>query len=388
MSDGTTQEPAGLFGVGSDGMPPWVPRLLTQLVVIVVLFLFGWAVVRQLRGFLILLLISFFLSTAFEPGVAYLANRGWKRGAATSLLFFTAFVISSTFIGLMIPLIVDQTLRLVDQLPSYVDQLSDFAAEFGIEFSGQRLTEALTNVDSSLQGFAGDVAGSVFGVGTRLLNTVFQLLAIALFTFYITADAPRWRRALLSILPAHRQREVVRALDIAIDKTGGYFYSRALLAIVAALVTWGVFTILGVPFALPLGIWVGIFSQFVPVVGTYIGGLLPILIALLESPGMALGVLIYVVVYQQVENYLLAPRITSHTMSLHPAVAFGSALIGATLLGAPGAIMALPTAATIQAFVSTYLERHTVVESHLTNVSHAPPALIDREVDGVGDEDE
>ena len=117
----------------------------------------------------------------------------------------------------------------------------------------------------------------------------------------------------------------------------------------------------------------GLLSQFVPVVGTYLGGALPLLIALLESPGRAIAVLVYVIAYQQIENYLLAPQITEKTMALHPAVSFGAAIAGATLLGVPGALMALPTAATVQAFVSSYLERHDVVLSELTEEDEPPP---------------
>ena len=187
-----------------------------------------------------------------------------------------------------------------------------------------------------------------------------------LFTFYMTAEGPKLRRTVCSVLPPDRQIEVLRVWDIAISKTGGYFYSRALLAGVAATISWATFTIIGVPFPLALALWLGILSQFVPVVGTYLGGALPLLIALLESAGAAIAVAIFVVVYQQLENYLLAPRITARTMSLHPAVSFGAAIAGGTLLGVPGALMALPTAATIQAFVSTYLRRHEVVASRLT----------------------
>jgi predicted PurR-regulated permease PerM len=107
---------------------------------------------------------------------------------------------------------------------------------------------------------------------------------------------------------------------------------------------------------------VGILSQFVPVVGTYIGGALPALIAWLEDPIKALWVVIYIVIYQQIENYVLSPRVTAHTMSLHPAVSFGAAIAGATLLGAPGALMALPVAATLQAFVSTYIRRFELID--------------------------
>ncbi|NNC74332.1 MAG: AI-2E family transporter [Acidimicrobiia bacterium] len=342
-------------------MPPWIPRLILLVFLAGLGFILALGIVRVLRGFLVLLLVSFFLSTALEPGVAYLAKRGWRRGAATGVLFLLVFVVGGTFLAMMVPLIVDQTAKLIDRAPGYLDQISEWLSTIGIEFSGDRLGEAFTTLEGDVEGFATDIAGRVFGVGTALLNSVFQLLTIALFTFYLTADGPRLRRTLLSVLRPDAQREMIRILDIAVEKTGGYFYSRTLLAGLASLVTWAVLSVIGVPFALPLGVWVGTLSQFVPVVGTYLGGVLPVLIALLESPGKAIAVIVFIVLYQQVENYLIGPRVTAQTMSLHPAIAFGSAIVGASLLGAPGALMALPAAATLQAVVSTYIERHQVI---------------------------
>jgi len=346
-------------------MPRWVYRLVAVVFGSIVGLWAIFNVTRQLRSLLILLLISLFLSIALEPGVKYLAGKGWRRGWATGFMFLVVLVSASLFVGLMIPLIIDQTVRLVDRIPGYVEDIADFAARFGVEMSPDRASDALTSFDVDLQGFAADVAGSVFGVGQALLNTIFQLLTIGLFTFYMTAEGPRFRRTVCSVLPPDRQREVLRAWEIAIEKTGGYFYSRALLAGFAASVGWAAFSIIGVPFPLALALWMGLLSQFVPAVGTYIGGALPLLIALLESPGRAIAVLVYIIAYQQIENYLLAPHITERTMALHPAVSFGSAIAGATLMGVPGALMALPTAATVQAFMSTYLERHEVVASHL-----------------------
>jgi predicted PurR-regulated permease PerM len=347
-------------------IPPWVYKLIAVILGTIVGLWAVYNVTRQLRGLLITLLISLFLSIALEPGVKYLHDRGWKRGLATGFMFLVVILSASLFVGLMVPLIVDQTVRLVDRVPGYIEDISEFAARFGIDLSPDRASEAVSGLDSTLQSFGSDVAGSIFGVGQALLNTVFQLLTIGLFTFYMTAEGPKFRRTVLSVLPPDRQREVLRIWDIAIEKTGGYFYSRALLAGFGAAVGWAVFTIIGVPFALALALWMGLLSQFVPVVGTYIGGALPLLIALLESPASAIAVAVYIIVYQQIENYLLAPKITERTMSLHPAVSFGSAIAGATLMGVPGALMALPTAATVQAFVSTYIERHQVVEDVLT----------------------
>ena len=191
------------------------------------------------------------------------------------------------FIGLMVPLVVDQVARFVDNLPGYVDRLAEFADRFGIDFSSERLAEALTNFQDDLASFAADIAGGIFGVGTALLGTVMQILTVALFTFYMTADGPRLRRAVLSMLPAAHEREVLWVIDVAIDRTGGYFYSRALLAGISTSVAWAAFTIIGIPYPLALALWMGLVSQFVPVLGTYIGGILPLVVALIESPRRA-----------------------------------------------------------------------------------------------------
>lgn len=354
-------------------MPEWLPHLLVMIAGMIIVLFVGLNVFRALRDLIILLIISLFLATALEPAVNFLARHGWRRGWATGATFLVVFLSGGLLVGMMVPLIIDQTVDFIDRVPEYVDDISIQAEKLGLEISSERIQAALTDIDDTLQRYGADLAGSAFGVGSRLLTTFFQGLTIALFTFYLVADAPRFRRVVMSTMPAEQQREVLRVWEIAIDKTGGYFYSRALLAGVAALSSWIVFRIIGVPFAAALALWLGVLSQFLPVIGTYIGGALPALIALLESPGKAIAVLMFIVVYQQIENYLLSPRITARTMSLHPAVSFGSAIAGATLLGAPGAIMALPVAATVQAFVSTYLHRHEVVESTLTGAAPSKP---------------
>jgi predicted PurR-regulated permease PerM len=106
----------------------------------------------------------------------------------------------------------------------------------------------------------------------------------------------------------------------------------------------------------------GLVSQFIPVVGTYIAGAFPLLVALLDSPSKALAVLILIVVYQQIENYFFAPKITAQTMEIHVAVAFGAVIAGSAVLGPVGALVALPAAATIQAFASSIVSHYDVVE--------------------------
>ena len=165
-----------------------------------------------------------------------------------------------------------------------------------------------------------------------------------------------------------RQRRVLDTWNLAITKTGGYLYSRLLLAALSALFHWVALQALGTPAPIAMALWVGLVSQFLPVIGTYLAGVLPVLLTFLDSPGRALVVVVIIAVYQQVENYLFAPRITARTMELHAALAFGSALVGGAVLGPVGAILGLPAAAMIQGIIAAGGERHDVIDDPLVNV--------------------
>ncbi len=177
-----------------------------------------------------------------------------------------------------------------------------------------------------------------------------------------------------SYLPPKHQETVLRTWEVGIEKTGAYLYSRLLLAIFSGVATFIVLTALGVPFAVPLAVWMGLVSQFIPTIGTYIAMALPLLVAVVQSPVDALILLVFFTLYQQIENYLLSPRITARTMQLHPAVAFGCAIAGASISGIVGAFLALPLAAIVQALGSTYIHRHDVEETDLTRVASSGDA--------------
>ncbi len=346
-------------------MPRWVPRAIgLALLGVVGLATAAWLLDR-LRDLLVVLLVSLFLSFAMEPAVNWLARRGWKRGLGTAVVFCVFAAAALGFLAAMASVLADQITKLIDAAPGYLADIERWADDqFGIQLSTDDLRAQFTEGGTAAS-LLGDVAGNLVSVGSTVVNVAIQMLTVALFTFYLVADGPRLRRLVCSALVPSRQAAVMRGWELAIDKTGGYIYSRTLLAIAAFLVHWAAFAIIGVPFPLPLAMWVGVLSQFVPVVGTYLAGVLPLLIALLDEPISALWVLIVVLAYQQIENYLLAPRVTAHTMNIHPAVAFGSVLVGAALLGSAGALLAVPAAATIQAFVSTYIKRHELIESEL-----------------------
>jgi predicted PurR-regulated permease PerM len=357
-----------------DAMPPWIQRAIFWFFGTGVALLIGYWLLLRLRGLLVMLLVALFFSFALEPAVNRLAERGWRRGAATLMVMAVLLVIGLAFVAAIGSVLVNQITDFVDEAPTYIEDTQDwindtFDADVNFDDIGDRFQEG-----GSAQEFATDLGGYVIEAGTTVVAVLFQTLTIALFTFYLVADGPRLRRAILSVLSQDRQVEVLRVWEIAIEKTGGYIYSRALLAFFSTVAHWIAFAVIGIPFPLPLALWVGLISQFVPTIGTYIAGALPIIIALIDKPIDALWVLLMIVLYQQVENYLLAPPIQAETLDIHPGVAFGGVIAGVSILGPIGGLLALPAAATLQAFVSTYVQRHEVVESHLTR---RPRARVD-----------
>jgi predicted PurR-regulated permease PerM len=322
----------------------------------------------RLDSFLILILISLFIALAVEPGVNRLSARGWGRRKATAAILFSVVVFALVFVGAVGTLIGSQIADLAKNSETYVNDTVKFINDtFNTNIDPAQVNTQIKDPDGAVQKFIDSQQDRVFSLSLRALNGLLQALSVVLFAYYLVADGPRLRRAICSRLAPDRQRRVLDTWDLAITKTGGYLYSRALLAGLSAFFHWIAFQAIGTPAPIAMAVWVGLVSQFLPVIGTYLAGILPILLTFIDSPLKALIVLGFIVVYQQVENYLFAPRITARTLELHPAVAFGAALAGAAVMGPLGAILALPGAAMAQALVSSSGPRHDVIENHLIN---------------------
>jgi predicted PurR-regulated permease PerM len=360
-----TSDPLVTGAMTSTPMPSWVPRAIVLAVVAVAsLLLLRW-MIAELQSLLMVLVVSFFLSFALEPAVDWLSRHGIRRGLATGIVMVGGFAAFVAFLVLLGSALFTQVSDFIEDAPTRIERFEGEVNErFDLEIDTDELVDELQ--DQDIQQVATDLASNALTLGISAVGVLFQLLTVGLFTFYLVADGPRFRRTVLSFLPPGRQERVIAGWEIAIAKTGGYIYSRGLLALLSAVATTIVLELAGVPYALALGLWTGLVSQFIPTVGTYLAGGLPVFVALIDDPQEALVVLIFMVAYQQVENYVFAPKITARTMDLHPAVAFGTVIAGASLFGPVGALVALPAAAVIQAIASTYLHRHEVIDSDIT----------------------
>ena len=356
--------------------PPWLRRGVLLVLAVVTgyqlaLWLFG-----HLRGFLGLLFLAWLFAVGIEPIVDALVRRGLRRGVATGAVMLGLVGAGVAFLAVFGALLVDQLAQLVTVLPDAVTDVVRWVNRtFGTDVRAADVVDSLHLTSERVQGLVQDLAPGLVGILSSLVGLLFQVLAFLLFAFYMSAEGPRMRAVVSTWFPPQHQRVIATVWEIAVEKTGGYLLSRLVLAVVNAAATgvllWGI----GVPFWLPLAIWTGIVSQFIPTVGTYLAIALPALIALSDQPVDAVWVVLFGTLYQQFENYLLAPRITAMTVAVHPAVAFGAVIAGAALFGPMGALVSIPVVAAVQAVLETYGHGYELVEEEpAADADAEPPA--------------
>jgi len=366
-----------MVGTMDDGrtMPAWAKRAIVWFWLGGLATFYVVGVVRALRTLLVMLLVSLFIAFALEPAVNAMARRGIRRGFGTTITFLVVTGLAAGFSAVIGTALASETTYLIDKGPSYIDDIEGWLDDtFGVQLEFDTLKDEFLE-GGGLQDLASRFADDVLNVGTTVVSLLFQLFTVALFTFYLVAEGPKLRQMVSARLSERRAAIVTEIWDLAMNKTGSYMYSRTILALLSALVHWIAFALLDVPSPVALALWVGVVSQFIPAIGAYIAGVLPVFVALLHSPRTGLFVLIVIVAYQQLENYFFSPRITAHTMEIHVALAFGSVIAGTALLGIVGAFLALPVAATAQAFISSWLtERAALVEPGEPAAPTASPA--------------
>lgn len=329
---------------------------------VAVFLLLNWALVT-LRGLLMTILLAWLFSVSIEPVVSYLEKRKWRRGAATGAVMFGIVAGFAGFIALFGQLLFTQAASLLTTAPDIVRSVVSWInRNFDTTIDPQQLIESLNLTSSQATNLATSLAGGLVGFISALFGFVINLLAFMLFLFYLSADAPKVKRTIAQALPPKQQEVFSRIWNISIAKAGGFVLTRVVLALASFVITALFLLLLGVPYWLPISLFTAVVSQFIPNIGTYIGIALPALVALSENLTLAIAVVVFGVVYQQFENFILAPKLAAKALAIHPAVAFGAVLAGGTMLGAVGAFIAIPVMAIIVAIITTYLQRYEITE--------------------------
>jgi predicted PurR-regulated permease PerM len=333
------------------------PRAVFVVIGILVSSFIVLEIVWLSRHILTWIFIALFLTLALNPAVDRLEHRIKRRGLATGVVFI-AVLIGVALIGwLFIPILVDQVNNFADKVPSYLDDLTKGRGRLGF------LQEKYHLVDKARKALAEGGASKLFGIsGTALavakgvVTVVLATVTIVFMTFFMLLEGPAWVERFFSLLkPASRQRWQTVGHDIY-RTVGGYVTGNLLISLIAGTLTAIVLAIMGVPFAIALGLIVGILD-LIPLAGATIAAIIVGTVAFLHSIPAGIVVVVFFIVYQQVENHILQPVVYGRTVQLSPLAVLIAVLIGAELAGVLGALAAIPVAGAIQVIFLDWL-RH------------------------------
>lgn len=308
------------------------------------------------------ILMSWFAAIAAAPLVNRLA-RHMKRGLAIGIVLVGTIVFVVVFFAAFGVLLFDQLSELVLRVPSLIDGVLTWVnSNFSTSLSRDEVLSSVNLTPDQITAAASTLGVSVLGFLGTAVGAVFSMFTFGLFIFYLSADMPRLERWVASLFPPRQQDVVATVWKLTMEKTGGYVGARVVLAGISAGATAIVFLAIGMPYWLALALWTGIVAQFVPTVGTSISIALPVIVGLL-SPNPTLGViaLIWGLIYQQIENLTIEPKISAKAVNVNPAVSFGAVLLGAALFGVAGAFLAVPVIAMLLALLEIYGKRHEIL---------------------------
>jgi predicted PurR-regulated permease PerM len=305
-----------------------------------------WQVLGRLTTTITLVVVAFFLPLALNPLVEWLTRQSVARGLAVAVVFMGVVVVFALLGLLVVPPVVTQGSDLLQKAPDWIDQVlnSDFVRRLDREYDVVDRIQSEATKRLSDGNFISSVFGGVLGVGAAVVGGVFQTFTVLVLTLFLLASFPRVKQAAYAMVPASRRPRVMSLSEEIMRRTGSYAIGQVAVATINAVCSWIMMVVVGIPYAAVLAVAVG-FLGLIPMVGATIGAAVVCTVALFDEPRKAVIALVYYVVYQQLENYVVAPRIMQRTVSVPGAVTVVAALAGGTLLGVLGALLAIPVAA-------------------------------------------
>ena len=302
------------------------------------------------RRLLLLVVVAVYLAVGLDPAVRRLQSWGLKRGQAIGAILLLVVVALVGFFAAVVPPLVEQVTEFATNLPDYVDdlaqrnpQIADYVTEQNI---ATRLQEAAEKVPANI----GGSIGGVVGVAGSVLASIFSTVTVIVLTVYFSISLHQIRQGSLRLVPRSRRQRVQDLLDPILTKIGAYIAGNVVISVIAGIAAFVFLWIADVPFPIALALWVAI-ADLIPLVGATLGAIPAVIVSFFVSIPTGIATLVYFFLYQQGENYVIAPRVMTKAVDLSPAAVLVSALIGASLLGVVGVLMAIPAAAAVKLLV-------------------------------------
>jgi predicted PurR-regulated permease PerM len=384
-SEGTAIHP-GPAEVAKAAAPPraghvrWIAleqRTFRRSVVFVLIAVTLWMLALWMfhvtAHFLFLLLLAWLISIAMEPPIRWFVRHHVSRILATTITGIGAIIVVLGVGAIFGTELAKQITQLVAAWPDMVSTGVQWLDQtFHVSFDAQKITSAIDL--TRLSDLGSNLAQGAVGLLGTIGAVTFDLLTVIVFAFYFAAGAPSLIRHLASWLPPDQQEIFATVWETSTAKTGGYVISKLVLILLSTFFHAIFFFAIGLPGWLPLALLTGITAQLVPMIGTYIGIIAAVLVAISTHPLNALWVVAFATVYQQIENYVFTPRVSMRVMDVSAPVALAAIFVGVAIFGPIGALIGIPLVAAIAAILETYGHRYEIVSQIADMAEVIPPS--------------
>lgn len=344
--------------------PQWIIHSLILIMLAGFVFLFILNIWEKASTILIITMLAVFFSLALEPVVLWLKTKGIKTNIGSAICVLSILLLIIIMITLLGNLFITQLSQLFLNIPTLYSELKEWVtSQFGFELP--RASDLAIQVFDQ---WGKNISTTAISMGFSLFVDIGSFLTIMILVYFFCAYSDKIRRSIIGWFEPKKQINILNLFLLVQKKIAGYLGSRFILALLSIFFTSICLITVKTPYWLPLAIFMGVLSQFIPVVGTYIGGALPVLITL-TSGGVIkmIIVLAFLIIYQQIENFFLAPKISADALGINPGLAFFCVIAGASIFGALGAFLALPLTAIAISLVETFGKKYAVEEINLSN---------------------
>lgn len=323
------------------------------------------AAVQKASHALVLISVSIFLALSLNSPVHWLSDHlpGKKRGSralATSLSFIIVIVLIGAFISSLVPPLVRQTQTFINNAPKLVQNVRSEDSDIGRLVRKYKLQDEVTRFSDQLSDKLKNVSGSALSAATQVGTSAFTVLAVLAMTFMMLVEGPYWLKFSQRLVPKYRREDYDRLIKDMYKVFRGYVNGQVTLAALAALLIAPMLFILHVSYPAALIVVVFI-CGLIPLVGHTIGAVIVTTIALFHSPTSAIILLAYYILYQQVENYWIQPKIQANSTNLTPLLVFSSVIVGVSFNGLIGGLVAIPIMGCIRILVLYWLEQRNLI---------------------------
>ncbi len=343
-------------------------KTVLRVVFVVFAAIIFLAAVQKAMFAVILIFTAFFLTLALDGPVSWIAKRlpgtfRDSRAMATGVTFVIFLLLVSSFLASVVPPLVKQTESFISAVPRLVEDSRNQDSEIGGFIRQYRLEGQIESASAELGTRLQNIGGSAIEGASRIGSSVFAVLTILALTFMMLLEGPKFVQFGRELLPAGRRRDIERVAPKMYQVVRGYINGQVTLAAIAAAVILPAFLVLGIGYPIALMAIVFI-CGLIPMVGHFIGATIVTLVALTTSPAAALIILAYYILYQQIENYIVQPRVQANTTNMSPLQVFASVVVGVSFGGLFGGLFAIPLAGCLRVLILDYLTKHDYIDGN------------------------